>query len=228
MVVYMVEKINQIWRAWYVVIRSFSLLSVQSILLQDLVNFSQGNCPNKLTKSFCVHEVFWFFWFFWPSFPSINFHQKTLRTMLPKIAVFGTNALASALISELRRLNFEVLALWDQSSAVAKEWCEHFRIPLPSDCIDELLKDQEVDLVLICSPPHFHKEIATKALAAGKHVICEPPLGLTGRVLLRSIDWLIVFVQLIVFPPLYNFLGGLVRIIIASLLTVLFANDSVH
>jgi Oxidoreductase family, NAD-binding Rossmann fold len=100
--------------------------------------------------------------------------------MLPKIAVFGTNPLASALLSELQRLDFEILGLWDQTLATAVEWCEHFHIPVPSDSIEELLKNQEVDLILVCAPPHFHKEITTKALAAGKHVMCEPPLGLTG------------------------------------------------
>ena len=38
----------------------------------------------------------------------------------------------------------------------------------------------EVDVVDICTPNHLHKEMALAAIAAGKHVYCEKPLGLTG------------------------------------------------
>ncbi|GAU95976.1 hypothetical protein RvY_07490 [Ramazzottius varieornatus] len=100
--------------------------------------------------------------------------------MLPKIGIFGTNAMVPALISELRRLDFEIIGLWDFKKNVASSWGEKFNIPVATDSIEVLLKDQEVDLVVVCTPSSFHREITTKALAAGKHVICEPPLGLTG------------------------------------------------
>ena len=41
-----------------------------------------------------------------------------------------------------------------------------------------LVADPRVDAVVIASPQHTHKEIALAALAAGKHVFCEKPLGL--------------------------------------------------
>ena len=37
----------------------------------------------------------------------------------------------------------------------------------------------EVDVVDICSPTHLHHEMALKAAAAGKHVVCEKPLART-------------------------------------------------
>lgn len=45
--------------------------------------------------------------------------------------------------------------------------------------LDEILADPEIDLVDICLPPHLHVEAACQALRAGKHVLCEKPLGLT-------------------------------------------------
>lgn len=42
----------------------------------------------------------------------------------------------------------------------------------------ELVADETVDIVSICTPPHLHREIAEAALAAGKHVICEKPTAL--------------------------------------------------
>ena len=42
---------------------------------------------------------------------------------------------------------------------------------------EEMLPDVEV--VDICSPTHLHHEMALKAAAAGKHVVCEKPLART-------------------------------------------------
>jgi predicted dehydrogenase len=45
--------------------------------------------------------------------------------------------------------------------------------------LDEILTDPDIDLVDICLPPNMHVEAACKSLEAGKHVLCEKPLGLS-------------------------------------------------
>ncbi len=42
----------------------------------------------------------------------------------------------------------------------------------------EFLADGEVEMVLLAAPPALHAELAIQALAAGKHVLVETPLGL--------------------------------------------------
>jgi len=37
---------------------------------------------------------------------------------------------------------------------------------------------EEIDGVVICTPPNTHEEIALAALAAGKHVLCEKPMAI--------------------------------------------------
>lgn len=42
-----------------------------------------------------------------------------------------------------------------------------------------LLKNEEIDLVYICTPWEFHAPMAIAAMKAGAHVACEVPIGLT-------------------------------------------------
>jgi predicted dehydrogenase len=42
---------------------------------------------------------------------------------------------------------------------------------------NDLLNDPEIDVIDICTPPYAHEDMIYKALAAGKHIICEKPLS---------------------------------------------------
>ncbi|HBL83799.1 MAG: dehydrogenase [Clostridiales bacterium GWF2_38_85] len=54
--------------------------------------------------------------------------------------------------------------------------------------LDEVLADARVDIVLIATPNDVHKEIAVKALNAGKNVISEKPVTLSSSNLQEMID----------------------------------------
>jgi predicted dehydrogenase len=43
----------------------------------------------------------------------------------------------------------------------------------------QLLRDDEVDAVDICTPTKYHSEIVVAAANSGKHVLCEKPIALT-------------------------------------------------
>lgn len=45
--------------------------------------------------------------------------------------------------------------------------------------IEELLKDQTIDIVSICSPNGLHAEHSILSLKAGKHVLCEKPMAIS-------------------------------------------------
>lgn len=46
---------------------------------------------------------------------------------------------------------------------------------------DDLLADQQIDVVDVTLPTYLHAEWTVKALAAGKHVVCEKPMALDAR-----------------------------------------------
>jgi predicted dehydrogenase len=43
---------------------------------------------------------------------------------------------------------------------------------------EELVASPDIDVVHVCTPNHLHRPLAEAALSAGKHVVCEKPLGL--------------------------------------------------
>lgn len=45
---------------------------------------------------------------------------------------------------------------------------------------EDLLADRDIDVVDICTPPMLHAAMIVAAVRAGKHVICEKPLGRTA------------------------------------------------
>ena len=74
---------------------------------------------------------------------------------------------------------------------------------------DDLLKDENVEAVLITLPTFLHKDYILKSIAAGKHVLCEKPLVLNteeGKEVLEAIkgtDRVFMSAQCIRFWPIY-------------------------
>ncbi len=62
----------------------------------------------------------------------------------------------------------------------SQKCAELLSIPSGYSTLDELLNDPKVDVVHITTPNRFHFEQASRALAAGKHVLCEKPLAMNA------------------------------------------------
>ncbi len=73
-----------------------------------------------------------------------------------------------------------VTAIASRELARARAVAEHLGIPHAFGAYDALLASDEVDAVYIALPNHLHAEWTAAAAAAGKHVLCEKPLGLTA------------------------------------------------
>jgi predicted dehydrogenase len=62
----------------------------------------------------------------------------------------------------------------------AREAAARLRVERAYDTPEELVAEEGVDVVHVCTPNHLHAPLADAALAAGKHVVCEKPLATTA------------------------------------------------
>ncbi len=94
-----------------------------------------------------------------------------------KVGVVGTGFIGPAHIEALRRLpNVEVAALCEVTIELAKEKAAQLGIAR-AYTFDDLLKQDDITSVHICTPNFLHYAQSKAALLAGKHVICEKPLA---------------------------------------------------
>ena len=57
--------------------------------------------------------------------------------------------------------------------------CEQFDLGVAAHDFDELIARDDIDVIDICTPNTTHADMICRALAAGKHVLCEKPLCVT-------------------------------------------------
>ncbi len=75
----------------------------------------------------------------------------------------------------------EVTAICSRNKETAQKAADQLGIPKAYGTYEELLADPEIDAIYNPLPNHLHVSWSIKALEAGKHVLCEKPIGLTSE-----------------------------------------------
>ncbi|MEM1353737.1 MAG: Gfo/Idh/MocA family oxidoreductase [Planctomycetota bacterium] len=70
----------------------------------------------------------------------------------------------------------------------ARDFARRYNIPTAHGSYDALLADPSVDTVYNALPNALHKQWTLKALAAGKHVLCEKPLAMNHAEAVQMFD----------------------------------------
>lgn len=92
-----------------------------------------------------------------------------------RVAILGAGIGAEHLAGYLALPElFEVAVICDLDLGRARSIAGGLKV---SDDADAAINAPDIDLIDICLPPHLHVPMSLKALAAGKHVICEKPLA---------------------------------------------------
>ncbi|WP_438350497.1 Gfo/Idh/MocA family protein [Paenibacillus sp. FA6] len=72
----------------------------------------------------------------------------------------------------------EIVAVWDENSTRGKEAADKQGVPF-YDSLDEMLKRDDIDAVIVDAPTSMHKEVMIKAAEAGKHIFTEKVIAST-------------------------------------------------
>lgn len=72
----------------------------------------------------------------------------------------------------------ELIACTDVNPKSLEEFSEKYDIT-PYDDFFDMLDDEKVDAVCICTPSGLHKKFCIEAAKAGKHIVVEKPMALT-------------------------------------------------
>jgi predicted dehydrogenase len=78
----------------------------------------------------------------------------------------------------IEKTDSKVTAVWDEDTERGKKYAEKFQAKFYPD-YDELIADETIDGIVICSPTSMHKELILKAINSGKKVFSEKVLALT-------------------------------------------------
>ncbi|MDQ0094182.1 Gfo/Idh/MocA family protein [Paeniglutamicibacter psychrophenolicus] len=94
-------------------------------------------------------------------------------------AVVGAGFMAAVHSRAIRNAGGSLAAGTSSTPAGARDAAARLGIATAYDTLEDLLADESVDVVHICTPNTTHHALAAAALRAGKHVICEKPLTTT-------------------------------------------------
>ena len=95
-------------------------------------------------------------------------------------AVIGTGFIGTVHVEQLRRIGVQVRGVLGSTPERGEARAVALGVPRAYRSLEALLADDSVDVVHVASPNHLHVPQARAVLAAGRHVVCEKPLGLTA------------------------------------------------
>jgi predicted dehydrogenase len=84
--------------------------------------------------------------------------------------------------------NNHVVAIGSRHLNTARAFADEFGIARAYGSYEELLNDPTIDAIYNPLPNHLHIDWSIKAIQAGKHVLCEKPLGLHAAEVQALID----------------------------------------
>lgn len=91
-------------------------------------------------------------------------------------ALIGAGFMGSVHSRALRAAGIEIAGVLSSSSSASERAAKDLGIDKAYRSLDELLEDSKANLVHILTPNSTHGDLVSKALEAGKHVVCEKPL----------------------------------------------------
>lgn len=94
-----------------------------------------------------------------------------------QVAIVGAGIVSASHAVGYQQLGHTIDTFVDVDQWRARKAAGQYKAPNASTDWRTLLDRPEIDVVDICTPPQYHRDIAVAALEAGKHVVCEKPIA---------------------------------------------------
>jgi predicted dehydrogenase len=95
------------------------------------------------------------------------------------LAIIGCGKVAHLHAKAIGNLpNATLAAVWSRTPESAEKFAAVYGVK-PYDNIQTMIRENNIELVIVCNPHPFHKDVAMEAAHAGAHVLIEKPLAST-------------------------------------------------
>ena len=115
-----------------------------------------------------------------------------MEKKLVRVGIIGCGGIANGKhMPSLKKVeNCQMVAFCDIIPARAEKAAKEYGTPDAKTYTDykELLKDESIDVVHVCTPNRSHSFITVDALEAGKHVMCEKPMAINSAEAKKMVD----------------------------------------
>ncbi len=105
-----------------------------------------------------------------------------------KWATIGTGVIAQELVQALQGLGGNLYSVANRTYEKGLAFAERYGIEKVYREIDDVFADEAVDIIYISTPHNTHIDFLRKALAAGKHVLCEKSITLNSAELAEAMQ----------------------------------------
>ena len=101
-----------------------------------------------------------------------------------KIGIIGCGSIAIGqhIPAYLKNKEAEIKYFCDIIPERAQRAVEEYGCGIAVTDYKEVLADDEIEAISVCTPNNMHSVIAIEALKAGKNVLCEKPAAILSRV----------------------------------------------
>ncbi|MGQ7393734.1 Gfo/Idh/MocA family protein [Streptococcus suis] len=105
-----------------------------------------------------------------------------------KWATLGTGVIANELAQALQAMGGNIYSVANRTYEKGVDFAKKYGIEKVYEDIDQVFEDPEVDIIYISTPHNTHINYLRKALAGGKHVLCEKSITLNKDELAEAIQ----------------------------------------
>jgi len=105
-----------------------------------------------------------------------------------RIGIVGTGFIGRVHAAAARSLGAELVGVAASTPERAAIAARELGAGQPFATAEELIDDPRVTVVHVCTPNDVHLRLSERALLAGKHVVCEKPLGMSGAEAAALVD----------------------------------------